>query len=148
MGFVDALQALQSQLEDNTLLQAFCQAEWGKGLTVKIVYKDRVAIHTDDLPLILITRPKVSRTISTGAKDGKHLVRLYAGFFQADREVGALELISFEEAIEDALDADQTLGGTAGAIDFGDSVNDEGAFHPSYFLTKEITVRHRVWKIS
>lgn len=144
-SFAATLQALQAALAGSSDLQAYCQAKWGKDLTAKIVYKERLAIHMAELPLIMITRPSISRSSSTGARDGHHAVRLYSGFFQDDRDLGALELITFEEAIDAALYADQQLGGTAMGIEFGDSVNDQGAFHPSYFLTKEITIRHRTW---
>jgi len=144
MAAIDALRALQALIESDSGLQAFSQWKWGKAVAARIVFKHRVEIRVNELPLVLITRPRVTRKESTGAVVSANAVRLYAGFHQNDRDKGAAELIEFEEALEMLLRANQTLNGAANDLDSGESVNDEGAFHPVYFLTKELTVMVRM----
>lgn len=143
-SFVDTLNSLKSALENDTALQAFCQAKWGKALTVKKVFKQRQELLIAELPVVLITRP-IRRTEDGLArkKDNKNTVRLYAGFHQADRDKALDETIGFEEAIETAVLADETLGGTAAATAFDSSQNDEGLFHPVYFTVMEFDILKR-----
>jgi hypothetical protein len=143
ISFTAALGALKTQLEGNAALAAFCQSKWNRDLTVSISYKKRVEIHTSDLPVILITRPSVAKSHLTGARDGQHTVRLYAGFHQPDRAQAQLDLIEFEELLDDAVLSDHTLGGTAISAIPTESANDEGEHHPVYFMAADVEVKHR-----
>jgi len=145
VGFSAVIQALQAQLENDTALQAFTQSAWGKALTVEQVFKDRTEVRMSDLPLIMITRPEVRRTELSNVRDGHHTVRLYCGFHSQDKHAAAVDMIDFEEAIDNAIDADDTLGGTCIQALPGDSVNDEGKFHPVYFIVKDLSIHHRQW---
>lgn len=142
-GFTDAITALKTQLQTDAALAAFCAAAWGKGLTVQVAYKRRVEIHESDLPLILITRPDMKKKYLTGVRDGIHRARLYCGFLKADREQAQLDLIGFEEAIDDAILADYTLGGTVIKAIPTESANDEGEHRPVYFMVMDVEIHHR-----
>jgi len=145
MGFADVLKQLQQQLANDSGLQSFAQTAWGKAVTVSLVFRDRTEVRMPDLPLIMITRPQVRRTELSSVRDGHHTVRLYCGFHQQNKETACTNMIGFEEAIDNAIDADDTLGGTAIQAVPGDSVNDEGMFHPVYFVVKDLNIHHRQW---
>lgn len=144
MSFVDTLNNIKTTLENDANLQAFCQEKWGKALTVKKVFKQRTEIHLNEFPLVLITRPtRRAQEGLTRRKDNDHTVRLYAGFNQKDREKAQEETIGFEEAIDNAVIADRTRGGTAADTAFVSSQNDEGLFHPVYFQVIEFDILKR-----
>ena len=144
MSFVPVLNNLKTSLEEDTSLQAFCQSAWGKSLTVKKVFKQRVEVLLTELPVILITRP--TRKTEDGLvrrKDNEHTVRLYAGFHQPNRETALDNLIYFEEYIDAAVLADPERGGTARSTEFISAQNDEGLFHPVYFTVIELSIQKR-----
>lgn len=142
-SFSASLANLITLLQNNAALTAFCSAKWGKTLTVKASYRKRAEIKAGDLPLILITRPRVEKRFQVGARDGSHTAYLYALFHQDDREKGPLELIEFEEKIDDALLSDPGLSGAAINTTPTESVNDEGKNHPSYCIVMELEIKHR-----
>jgi hypothetical protein len=144
MSFVDTLNNLKTTLESNANLQAFCQEKWGKALTVKKVFKQRSEVLIGELPIVLITRPeRRSEEGLVRRKDNTHTVRLYAGFHQPDREKALDETIGLEEAIDNAVMADNLLGGTAAGTSFTSSQNDEGLFHPVYFQVIDFDILKR-----
>lgn len=130
-------------LQNDPALTTYCTAQWGKALNVLKVYKRRIEISAEDLPIILITRPQVEKEFLVGARDADHMVRLYAGFQQDDREEALDEIIEFEEKIDDALLVDHTRGGNAINTDPKASVNDEGEYHPVYFIAMDVAIKQR-----
>lgn len=143
-SFTTVIDNLATVLTDNSALQDFCQKKWGKPLTVAKVFRQRTEIGLSALPIILITRPAVEKPYETiGAKEGRHTVRLYFGFHQADKNNALQEEIEYEEKIEDAILADSTLTGTAVYVKPKNSANDEGEFHPVYFTVMDIEIFHR-----
>lgn len=142
-SFTTVIDNIVTTLQNDSALSAFCVAKWGKALTVKKVYKKRVEINLNELPIILVTRPSVEKEFLIGARDADHIVRLYAGFHQTDREKAQEEVIEFEEKIDDALLVDHTRGGTATNTNPKSSVNDEGENHPAYFMAMDVAIKHR-----
>ena len=141
--FNDVLDNLVTTLEGDSALSAFVTAKWGKSLTVLRVYKNRQEIQISELPVALVTRPEVRKNFLIGARDGEHRVRIYLGFRQEDRLEAQAELIEAEELIDDALLVDQTGGGKAIDTKPAESINDEGSYHPVYFMVMDVLIKHR-----
>jgi hypothetical protein len=136
MSFNDTLNKLKTALQSNSALSAFCTAKWSKALTVERMYKHRVEISLDELPIILITRPHKK----SGSTEEDHTVRLYFGFQQEDRTLAQSEAIEFEELIENAVIADRELDKTALLVEPKDTITDEGYLHPTYFGVKDLEI--------
>jgi len=141
--FNDAIANLVTTIEGDSALSAFCLSKWGKALTVLRVYKNRTEIQLSELPIALITRPEVNKKFLIGAREGEHRVRIYFGFQQDDRLKAQEELIEAEELIDDALLVDHTRGGKAIDTTPEASANDEGSFHPVYFMVMDVLIKHR-----
>lgn len=142
-SFTAVIDNLATTLTNSAALQAFCQAKWGKSVTVGKAFRQRTEIGLSDLPIILITRPAVTKLFRIGARDGIHTVRLYAGIHQPDKLKALAEFIELEEKIDDALLAPDS--NILGAISLSPiaSQNDEGEFHPVYFTVMEVEISHR-----
>lgn len=142
-SFDDAMLKIKSVLETDAALSSFCASTWGKEITVKRVFRRRTEIGLEQLPVILMTHPEVVKSYRVGARDGVHTIRLYCGFREEDREKAQAHFIRLEELIDDALLAPEpdTLG--VFYVDPSDSVNDEGALHPVYFMLMDMKVQHR-----
>jgi len=140
-SFNDALDAIKTTLEGDTALQSFCTSNFSAPLIVKRVFKRRTEISA--FPVILITRPEVKKMSLIGARDGIHTVRLYCGFHQPDKEKAQDNIIEFEELIDDALLAPEPAALYAMNIKPTASVNDEGMYHPHYFIVMDVEVHHR-----
>lgn len=144
VSFIEILQALGGQIVGDAALQAYCQAKWGKPLASRISFKRRTEIHVSELPLLLITRPRVTkRRDAPGGPIATGGVRLYLGFYQPgpDKMVG--EQIGIEEMVEDAILRDTTLGDLANETEIKDSANDEGGKHPSCFTVMELEITYQ-----
>lgn len=142
-SFVAIINNLVTTLDGDSALSAFCTAKWGKALKVLKIFKRRTEISANDLPIILVTRPDENKEFLIGARDVDHNVRLYAGFQQDDRENALEEMIEFEEKIDDALLVDHTRGGNAINTHPRASVNDEGEYHPVYFMVMDVAIKQR-----
>lgn len=142
-SFVTVYNNIITTLQNDSALAAFCDAKWGKMLTVLKVFKKRVEVNLADLPVILVTRPNIDKEFLINARDADNIVRLYAGFHQTDREKAMEEMIEFEEKIDDALMVDHTRGGNAKSTNPKTSANDEGEFHPVYFMVMDVAIKHR-----
>ena len=140
-SFNDALDAIKTTLEGNAALQSFCTSNFNAALTVKRVFKRRTEISA--FPVILMTRPEVKKMFLVGARDGTHTVRLYCGFHQPDKEKAQDNIVDFEELIDDALLAQEPETLSAMNIKPTISVNDEGMYHPHYFIVMDVEVHHR-----
>lgn len=141
--FNDVIANLVTTLEGDSALSTFCTNKWGASLTVPRLYKNRTEIQVSELPVALITRPEVKKNFLIGARDAEHRVRIYLGFRQEDKLKAQEELIEVEELIDDALLADHTRGGKAIDTMPEASANDEGSFHPVYFLVMDVLIKHR-----
>jgi hypothetical protein len=141
VSFIEVLQALGNQIIGDASLQAYCQAKWGRNLKARISYRPRTEIHLGELPVLLITRPRVAkRRDAPGGPIATNAVRLYLGFYQPDQEKVVGEQIGLEEMVEDAILRDTSLGDVADEVSLGDSANDEGSKHPSCFTVMELEV--------
>jgi len=139
MSFTTVLDAIKATIETDSALLAIAAAKGWDPLTVKTTYKNRAEIALDELPIVMLSRPRVSRERSYGSLTGTHTVRIYAGFYQPDVDKRVAELIEFEELIVAALEEDPTLGDLVEGITPGESVNDEGATD-TCFLVQEIEI--------
>lgn len=134
---------IKSLLELDSDLKSYCASKFGGSAIVKKAYKKRIEIGLDQLPVILITRPMIQQQQETNipSYERTHTIRLYCGFHQPDEELAQDQVIGFEEYIDQAiLKDDRTLGNLVDHIWPGDSMNDEGYFHPVYFIVKEFLV--------
>lgn len=139
--FNDVLDRVKTLIENDSVLAAFCTEKWGRAPSASVRFRSRREIGFAELPLILITRPQVTnRERVRHGRSGRHTVRLYAGFMQKDPELGAAELVEFEEKIEDALTRDNPFSDLALEAAVGDSINDEGAQPPAYFTVMHLEV--------
>lgn len=142
-SFIKVVDNLVDTLKDNNALSAFVLDKWGKPLTVNKVFKHKIEISTEALPIIFITRPSVKKGFTFPTREGDHIVNLYCGFYQNDALKALDEMIEFEEKIDDALLVDETRGGNALDTVPGESNNDEGQFHPTYFMVMHVLIKHR-----
>jgi len=118
--------------------------------TINVVrrYKSRTEIHVSELPVIMLTRPRVAVEQGSSAEGfQEHTVALYCGFTCEDREQAQDLVIRFEEALEKAIMVDPSLGMRVAHTEPGDSANDEGKYHPVYFFVKEIKIsKEIIWR--
>ncbi len=143
-SFNDAIAALITSLQTNVALQAFIQViAPQKVLTVLQVFKPRVEVNSSELPIIMITRPKIDPSYQENSVYGGHTLQLYFGFQQDDRILGAQQTITFEEKLRDALLADPSTGATTENVTPGVALNDEGRNHPHYFGFMSVDVMHK-----
>lgn len=143
-SFNAAIAALITSLQLNAGLIAFVAANWpGRTLSVKQVFKPRTEVHPAELPLIMITRYQLDPSYDENSVYGGHKLRLYYGFQQDNRELGAQLQITFEEALRDALLADPGNSETTENVTPGVAANDEGRNHPHYFGMMEVEVMHK-----
>lgn len=138
-SFNDVVDRAKHLLETDKEFNGFCVARWGKKPGVNIFFRSRKEISFAELPIILITRPQVTdRSRVRHGREGRHILRLYAGFHQNDRSIGMSELIWFEEMIEDALTRNNPFSDLVLEVAVRDSVNDEGVQYPAYFLAMHV----------
>lgn len=144
MSFVNNINALKVRLENHAGLNTFCQNTFGKGLNVQKVFKHRTEVQLDDFPIVMITRPRKDITFAGEVSRKEQSVYLYAGFHQDDKEKALENSIEFEEYLEQAvLNKTQIQGDIPMAVSINDSANDEGMFHPVYFLVMHLKVKTR-----
>lgn len=142
-SFTTVINNIVTTLQNDAALTLFCKTKWSRTLSIKKSYKKREEISIQDLPKILITRPNLEKSFLIGARDGTHTVRLYVGFFQNDKRRALEELIELEEKIDDALTTPEPAALGAISINPKASVNDEGEWHPAYFMVMDIEILHR-----
>ncbi|MEW6115666.1 MAG: hypothetical protein AB1553_02040 [Nitrospirota bacterium] len=144
MGFLPVFDGFKTLLETDADIIAFVSGKWNATLTVKQVFKKKPEIGNEEMPIVLITAPRTKKEQETGiSHERKRIVRLYCGFKQHNKELGAREIIEFEEVLDKAiLKSDSLLRSIPGvdSIEAGDEENDEGANHPDYFLVMEYSV--------
>ena len=144
MGFLDKFKAIAVRIQNNQALDQFCQTNFGKSLSVLKIFKHRTEIDIKDLPIVLITRPRVSRQFHGNVPKKEHSIFLYCGFFSEDKEKAAEYSIELEELIEDAVKT-RTTDANDKPIPLmpANSALDEGKFHPVYFFVMEVLVKGR-----
>lgn len=142
MSFVDNINAFKIRLENNQALNDFALTKFGKVFKVWKVFHNRTEIGLDDLPLIMITRPNVNRTPSNLSPRKEHTVALYAGFRQEDRLLALEQFIELDSLLEDTVMVKTNIQGDIPmAVEVTDSANDEGLYHPIYFLVMHLKVK-------
>jgi len=140
-SFKDVVNNLVTTLQNDSDMSTFCKAKWNKNLSVKKVFKERNEINYNDLPIILITRPSIEKSFRIGGdRENKNIVRLYCGFLQNDKRQALDEFIEFEEIIDDVLLKDSMRGNYALDTDPVSSINDEGKYHPIYFMVMDVEI--------
>lgn len=141
-SFLNVLDQLIKALEGDTSLVAFCKDTLGRSLTVRKALTRREEVLLTALPIVMITVPsQSSEYVAIGGRiERSYTVRLYCGFQEKDRVKAVENLIRFEEYIEQAILNNQTLEDMVDNITIGDSGNDEGGYHPVYFLVKNFTI--------
>lgn len=139
---VQKINALQVRLKDHAGLNNFCMSNFKKALTVKKIFKHRTEIQLHEFPLVMITRPQRQYEFAGEVARKKNVVYLYAGFRQEDRDKALENSIEFEDLLEEAVNTRAT-GDVPMAILATDSANDEGMFHPVYFLVKHVVIKDR-----
>ena len=139
--FNDVIEELENNLLSYAPLNNFCSGKWSRSLTVQTSYVNRVEIPLNHLPIIVITRPSVEKSFLINTRDGKHIVRLYCGFHQSERDKALQELVGFEENIDDALT--KSIFEKVMSLHPQASVNDEGKNHPNYFIVMDLLIQHR-----
>jgi len=142
MSFVDNINAFKVRLENNQALNDFALTKFGKVFKVWKVFHSRTEIGLDDLPLIMLTRPSVNRTPSNLSARKEHTVALYAGYRQEDRLLSLEQSIELDSLLEYAVMGKTDLPGDVPMpVEVTDSTNDEGLYHPVYFMVMLIKVK-------
>ena len=141
--FTNIIDNLKTTLTNDVALNAYATAKWGKVVTARTEYRHRPEIQNSELPIILITRPAVKKEFLINVRETLSTVRLYCGFYETDKDKAQEEIVQFEELIDDAILVDWTRGGYAIMTNPVASENDEGIYHPSYFIVMDIEIRFR-----
>lgn len=141
-SFTEVLDQIIKTLKDDAALTAFCKDTLGSSLTVNKALRQRVEVSLADLPISMITVPsQTSEYVAVGGRlERSYTIQLYCGFHEVDRVKAIDNIIRFEEYIEQAILNNQVLENMVDNITIGDSVNDEGVYHPVYFLIKNFTI--------
>ena len=146
ISFNTALDRLVGLITADTSLQSFALAKWQKRFTVRREFRNRVQVNTSELPLIMLTRPSVTKEFRiSGGRDNVNTVRLYILFQQDERAKAQSEIVEVEELIDDCLAANYRIKDANGDplvknVKPGDSVNDEGMFHPVYGIVMDVDI--------
>ncbi len=144
MSISEKINALKIRIENNKPLQDYCALHFRKQLKVVNVFKTKKQITLDELPIVMITRPRVSREPFGNASKKEHSVYLYLGFQQTDIEKALDNSIEIEDLLEAAISSKTSIQGDAGMyVSPADSSNDEGMFHPTYFMLMEVIIKDR-----
>lgn len=142
-SFNDDIEVIKQALEGDDELEAFCLASFKRKLTVRRSFEKRTEIDSDEFPIMLIVRPSMDRSRATGGLVHRnHKLLLFFGFREEDKSEAQSHLVIMEELVEQALDKledDPDLSGEM-LIEPGDSANDQGHYHPVYFIAKEVSV--------
>lgn len=139
---IQKINGLKLRLEAHAGLSNFCMSNFNKALTVRKVFKQRTEFQLDEFPIVMITRPQRQYEFAGQVSRKKEVVYLYAGFRSEDREK-ALELsIEFEDLLEEAVNT-RAEGDVPMDVSATDSANDEGMFHPVYFMVKHVVIKDR-----
>lgn len=145
MSFIPALEKLRSLMETDASLVSYCTTTLGKVITGHRRFKLRTEVGMDELPVALITKPSSDKTSdSCIAGTSIDLVRMYIGFFCDDLDQAQDILVMLEQLIDSAIMMDPTLTGLVEYTYPGSSANDEGMFHPVYFMVKEFHIHREV----
>ncbi len=148
-SFQDAVDELVTILSGDTVLNALCNAKWGKGITVQQSYKTAAEADTADLPVIMISQPKIrktpggDRTLMSEMRDSVHVLRLLCGFQDTNWETGAENLVLLEETVDSAILAHYNLNNTVQYAKPKVSKKDTESSHPLYFVRMDIELYHR-----
>lgn len=144
MSFVKKLNALKIRLEKSKKLQDYFYENFNKPLSIKRVFKNRVEIGLSDLPILLITRPRRDTLFAGNISNKEHSVLLRIGFNQNDFEKAQDNLIEIEEIIEEIIPMKTTdPDDVAMAMSVGETLNDEGVYHPVYFMMMHLIVKDK-----
>jgi hypothetical protein len=143
-NIIDKINALKFRIENNAYIQAYCAENFSKPMQASKEFRNRVELQLNDLPLTLITRPSVNREPTGNVRVKNHSVLLYIGFHETDKNKALEHIVALEELYETAVAAYTSLTGDKPmAIAVGDTINDEGAYHPSYFMVMQLTIKDR-----
>lgn len=146
-SFSDDISAMLSIISQDPDLTALLATITSRPLTAKKVFKNRTEIPTKDYPLLMATRPTVKTAVQDDYSGVKtHQVRFFFGFYTDNRDAVQDWLVQFEELMEAAIMADTTLGGRVENVAPGECSNDQGKFHPVYFMVKDFYVsKEAIW---
>jgi len=140
-SFTDALEKIKEVLPVDPDVSAFCQEKYGRPLTVELVLRSVKQISPDECPIIMITRPTWEPKNEPGMTAKiLHDVLLYGMIYQMDKGKAVLEIIQFEELIDEALQRNANLGGLVADIIPAGTGTDEGVFNPKYAFVKAVKV--------
>lgn len=139
MSFIPALAAIKKLYETDSALQKFLSAHGLGSLKVKTTVRNKENISSNDLPIVMLSRPRLKRDREYGGTSNTHTVRIYAGFYQTKPDKRVMELLEFEELLSNVFAADPTLGELVEGINLGESANNEGVID-TCFMVMEIEV--------
>jgi hypothetical protein len=143
-SFIDKINALKVRLERNADLQNYAAQNFGKQFTVKKSFRDITEISLEELPIIMILRPSVSRNTAGNAVTKEHEVDLVLGFRQEDSDLALDQFIEVDELLEAAAITKTTEAGDVGMyITPLDSANDTGIHAPAYFQGMTLRIKNR-----
>lgn len=141
MSFKNTLDNIVATLQNDSDLQSFCMATWGKTAAVKGQCQKKLDVPSADLPLIEVTVPLDKPDAASGSLLTLNTVRLYCGFSRDNVEQAIGDAIQYKEYIRSALLKDRRRGNTAQATIPGPYQIDEEAIPPVYFLQMDFQIQ-------
>ena len=150
-SFNDVLDRLVRILEEDEGVQNFAMDRWLSRITIKRVFKRRTEVNASELPLIMMTRPRLAQTPMLGGPESRkndNTVTLYILFVQPDAEKAQQDIIAIEELVDDCLNRNYRIKDANGnplvkSVFPIESANDEGLYHPNYSIVKDLKIEHR-----
>ena len=148
-SFLGVLDALSAAIVADPDVTAFCQAQYGRNLTVKFGVRHISHISDDELPLVQITRTEQTPEPKPGMLAAtKDELLIYTLIFNqnddADVEPGFRDITQLTELIDQAIQRNMRLGGLIKQIMPGESGYDEGINYPKFASVLKAQVRREI----
>lgn len=148
-SFLNILDALSAALVADPDVTAFCQAQYGRSLTVKFGVRHITHISDDEFPLVQITRTEQTPETKPGMlAETKDEILIYITIFQqaedSDVEPGFRDITQLTELIDQAIQRNMRLGGLVKQIMPGESGYDEGVNYPKFASVLKAQVRREI----
>ena len=145
-SFYNVLKAIRLALESDADLVELCRTRFSKKHRAQLAFWKREEVHSDDMPLLCVTRPEFKAEPESGPMRGKttwltHDVMVYGYVYHEDRVAGMRALIEVQEVVERALRKDPTWGGMAKNTWALGGANNQGFGHPVYTFALSLQVQ-------
>ncbi len=148
-SFISILDALSAAITADADVSAFCQAQYGKALTIRYGVREVKEIPAEMCPMVLMTRVEQEPKLIGGMMgEMSDKVLLYILIFNNGENSGELpniqpgfiDVTTLEELVDQAVQRADNLGGLVKQIKPLGSGYDEGSNYPRFAVVKGIEI--------